>query len=228
MGTLQELQASLDALDVSIQAAMKRKVDAAALADNALALNNKTATDIIGAAESYANIHINNKDNPHNVTAAKLNVYTKAEVALLMGSYLPQGILPVSRFGKLNGSIVTRHDPIGNTLEISYQEPCILAGIYKLMEPALLPLISGVLFNYVYLRLSGGIFSYVIEATETAESSTNMLIGIAKYRADGAMISLAVFPVTRIDSYRISMTSAGSAIPVSLGSPASPAALAWK
>lgn len=52
------------------------------------------------------------KDNPHQVTAAQLNMYTEAEIRELIKGKLLQGVLPLSYFGPNHPLIGKRDGPL--------------------------------------------------------------------------------------------------------------------
>ncbi|MDR3392428.1 MAG: hypothetical protein P4L77_11925, partial [Sulfuriferula sp.] len=79
---------------------------------------------------------------------------------------------------------------------------------------------------YVYIQLVGGVPTYVISATEVAESLTNMFVGLIDTNTT-SIASIAMNKVTRIGTYRVSSTSAGSAIPSTTGLPSRTAHLPW-
>ena len=79
---------------------------------------------------------------------------------------------------------------------------------------------------FVYIQLVGGVATYVISATEVAESLTNMFVGKITTNTT-SIASIAMNKVTRIGVYRVSSTSAGSAIPSTTGFPSRTAHLPW-
>ena len=79
---------------------------------------------------------------------------------------------------------------------------------------------------FVYIQLVGGVATYVISAMEVAESLTNMFVGKITTNTT-SIASIAMNKVTRIGVYRVSSTSAGSAIPSTTGFPSRTAHLPW-
>jgi hypothetical protein len=79
---------------------------------------------------------------------------------------------------------------------------------------------------YVYVRVLGGVAQYVITTSPVAESNTNLLVGTIATNAT-QIVSIAAEKVTRLGNFRLSVTSKGSAIPVSTGLPRNADKLAW-
>jgi hypothetical protein len=222
MSSFDDLNLALDKFGDAVVAATHRKVQNAVQADDANSLGGMTASQIVAQNNALTQQHSNRVDNPHQVTPALLDAFTKAESIAMAGQYIPKGILPISRIGDLNGSFPVNVNSANSSINFANGIPAILAGISVVMPAATL-VYSTTARNYVYLRLTGGIFSYQIQTTVQAESATNMLIGVFDARNNTNTLQ----PVTRIDTYRISTVSAGSAIPVSVGFPSDPANLAW-
>ena len=87
---------SVKSLQSAFVSALNKKVASAGTADNALALNGQTATNLVDTANSYSNTHINRTDNPHGLTASQINAYTKPEITNITKDLIPGGILPIS------------------------------------------------------------------------------------------------------------------------------------
>lgn len=79
---------------------------------------------------------------------------------------------------------------------------------------------------YVYVRVVGGVAQYVIATAATAESNVNVFVGTITTNAT-QIVSIVAEKVTRLGNFRISVTSKGSAIPVSTGLPRNSDKLAW-
>lgn len=221
------LSIALDAFSAALTSAVTRKTGSAAVADNALAFNGKTAATFVTDNAAISNAHINNPSNPHNTTAGQVGTYTKEEANSMVAQCIPRGILPISRIGAVDGSWPVSLNTSSSRVDFTGQVPVILAGIFTMMPVGSVSYSTTVPRNYVYVRLNGGIFSYVVESSPQAETTTNMLFGIIDI-VGGAVTNWWLRSVTRLDTFRISQTPAGSAIPVSGGNPAEPAAVLWK
>jgi len=79
---------------------------------------------------------------------------------------------------------------------------------------------------YIYAQLQQGKPVYVIRETEIADSDTNMYLGYLQTTSLG-IGQIVVNKVDRIDTYRLSTTPVGGAIPVSNGNPADPGTVSW-
>ena len=79
---------------------------------------------------------------------------------------------------------------------------------------------------YIYVRIVNGTAAYVIATSQTAESSTNMLVGTITTNST-QITAINAEKVSRLGNFRISATSRGSAIPVSSGLPSGSDKLNW-
>jgi hypothetical protein len=109
--------------------------------------------------------------------------------------------------------------------------PVILNGQYLQIQPATFNLTSTKTNPanstfYVYVTVNNGVASYVISATAQAETANNMFIGTIVTGAT-SITSINMQKVSRIDKYRLSTTSQGSAISVSSGTPNAAGHLNW-
>ena len=109
--------------------------------------------------------------------------------------------------------------------------PVILNGQYLQIQPVTVDLTTiqanpaNITF-YVYVTVNNGVASYVISATPQAETVNNMFIGTIVTGAT-SITSINLQKVSRIDKYRLSTTSQGSAISVSSGNPDVAGHLNW-
>ena len=215
------LNTSLNAMVPALANAVNRKVAQAALADNALALNGQTATQMVATAAAHTDAHAARTDNPHSVTADEVGAYPKASIDSMIGALIPSGILPISTFGKVDGSgIPVTVSVSGNTCTVSFAAgiPAIMAGQAFQLPAQALSFPSPVTMN-IYLQLVGGVPSYTYSAVSQPEASTLMYLGTVATNGSGQVVQNTIGHVVRIDNYRISTLSAGGAIPVSGGTP---------
>lgn len=205
-----------------------RKVATAAQADNANALGNQTPSQLTATAAAHTDAHASNSNNPHGTTAAQLGAYSTAQIDALIASLLPSGIVPLSRFGAVDGSSipVTVSGTSANAV-FAANIPALISGQFFLLPQTTLGLIANAT-TYFYLRLTSGVAAIVASATEVAESQTNMFLGAVTLSGTSVTANtISPSGVTRIDLSRISTTAVGSAIPVSTGLPSESAHLAW-
>lgn len=151
--------------------------------------------------------------------------YTKAEMD---AKFLPQGILPITRVGDLTSNPL----PIslsGSTLAVGSPIPVILSGRQFSVVPASVPFTPGTTAGtlYVYVTLSSGAAVLTVSNIVAPESTTNVFIGTMQVAAGGAVSSLAVSKVSRLDIYRPSVNPIGSAFPVSSGTPDTTGSINW-
>jgi len=229
------LSESVNAFGAAVKSSLTSKAATAATADNALALNGQTASQIVESAKSYTDTHVNNKNNPHGTTAAQIGAFSKDEINAKLALYVPAGILPISAWNPNNvfGRATITVDNETFLFGIEAGVPTILSGTYYTPDSfsMVLPNAPWVFF---YVVLENGICKYKSSLTELAESSTCMYIGKAKgWGSAPNEVELVGFntvsgqAVVRIDNYRPSNVPAGSAIPVSSGYPSSSGSLSW-
>lgn len=140
---------------------------------------------------------------------------------------IPDGVLPISRFGALDATGINYTSNTANRqLTIAAGNPLLMAGqTFTLAEQTLTYALSAT--TYLYAQLQNGVAAYVASATPIAESNTNMYIGKLVADASGNITSITILPVSRIDTFRPSTTQEGSAIPVSGGTPDQASGLLW-
>ncbi|WBF04896.1 hypothetical protein [Erwinia phage vB_Ea277G] len=157
---------------------------------------------------------VNNTNNPTNVTAAQINAYTKTEIDSLLAAKLQLSDVPISYWGQSDTfAISVAVDSAG--LKINTAVPSLLAGIRVVLPVSTLTITktSGST-NFIYLKADVGALTYVVSATEQAESNTLMYLG--KAVGTGTSATLTDFtPVIQIGGKRLSNTRRGNAIPVS-------------
>ena len=203
---------------VEILDLLKRKPKAAAEADNALAYDDGTTTStvIVADGRAVATAHATNYQNPHEVTAEGVGGMKSATVDASLANRIPEGILPIARYGALNGSAI----PISNTgLTVMWtaEVHAVMMGYYRPVAPYTVTLLPNTTY-YVYLRYNGTKTSYLVTTEDLAETSTSMYLGRIVTNATG-VASNSVTRVTRIDTYRVTATPSGSALPVTVGTP---------
>lgn len=161
------------------------------------------------------------RDNPHQVTAAQADAYSKDQIDAKVSPLIKTGVLPVSYIGDyVNGTDFT---PVwgGPPSILTIPEvPVMMRG-----TPAIMPetQIGPADYNaspYLYLILDAGEIKYDLQATVQAETLSRMfLMDLSK------LVNMT--PVLRLDTFRVSADQIGSAIPVSTGDPASAGTMNW-
>lgn len=225
------LDTKIDILAQRVIQLFKAKVPTAGTADNALALNGKTADQMQADAQTAINNHANRRDNPHGVTPAQIGAYTQAQIDALIAARLPSGIIPVSRYGALDTASLPVRSGGGWILSFTAAVPVILAGNYYSLPAQNIDLSTrsatpGNKTFYVYAKLVAGVISYSVTDIVQAESMTVMFIGTVTTNAS-TIATISLEKVTRLDTYRVSTSARGSALAVSTGQPHESAHLSW-
>jgi hypothetical protein len=215
------LQTALNALVPAIVDSVNRKVAAAGQADNALALNGQTATQLTATAAAHTDAHAALTNNPHGVTAHEVGAYTQAEIDSTIAALIPSGLLPISTFGNVNGDVsdyITVNGSAGTVNFSTAGIPLIMAGQAFILGTLSISIQKGAT-NKLYAQLVGGVPQFVSSTTAIPETSTNMYIGSVTLDASGNVTANTIAHVVRVDNYRISTSAVGGGIPVSTGTP---------
>lgn len=214
---LQEMAAEFNKMKVEVIDLLSRKPKASIASDNALAMEDgSTSTSIVNAGKAVANAHITNYQNPHGVTAVGVGGVAGSTVDASLANRIPEGILPLSRYGALDGSAIP-FTSSGLTVSWTAAVYAMMRGFSRPVAAYSQTLQANTTYN-VYLRFNGVATSYLITTDVLAETTSRMFIGKIVTGASG-VTSNTVTRVTRIDTYRMTGTPAGSAVPVTVGTP---------
>lgn len=100
-------------------------------------ISGSTVTEVLEGFKEYVDEHKNNANNPHNVTAAQLNVYTKNELApFLQGgeTYIQYEVFTIVTTNNGNGTFTYKDENnveyFGNVTEEGYQTFTLRKGDY--------------------------------------------------------------------------------------------------
>ena len=140
--------------------------------------------------------------------------------------YIPQGILPITRIGSLDTTPLPVAPTTGFSFSVSTAIPVMLGGKFFNMAAGTYTINNvdnGATTNYanktinVYVALVNGnvVFTYYT----TAQAEAYALVYIGTITTTAAITAINVSKVSRLDIYRVSLTSKGSAIPVTSGLP---------
>lgn len=154
--------------------------------------------------------------------------YTKAEMD---ARYLQQGILPITRVGDLTTAAL----PItlsAKTLVVGSAVPVLLSGRQFTLAAGTTSFASALPAStagtlYIYIGLVSGAATLQFSTTAIPESYTSVFIGSLQFTSAGATSGLSVNKVSRLDIYRPSLNPAGSAFPVSSGTPDTSGVITW-
>lgn len=219
---IQIMHDAFDALRVKVLAALSRKPDTAGLADNSKLIGTDTATTLINAGKLVGTNHAADHNNPHGITADSLDGVDNDTVNAVLGIAIPRGALPISRYGDFAGTSL----PIsfaGWVISFTAQVPSMMAG-YDLPAPIISINLASIVADasnrtfFAYLRFDGTAIKYLVSPTALAETSGRMFIGKI-VTGDSAISTISFQRVTRIDTYRVSTTPIGSAIPATTSTP---------
>jgi hypothetical protein len=212
-----QMAAKFNAMKTEVLDLLTRKPKTSLAADNALAMQNgDTSTSIVNAGRAVANTHITNYLNPHGVTAVGVGGMLSSDVDLGLANRIPEGILPISRYGDLDGTAISVTSS-GLTVTWAAQVHAVMMGYSRPLPAFSQTLQPNTTYN-VYVRFNGSATSYFFSIEDLAETTTRMWIGRIVTGAS-TVSSIAINRVTRIDTYRTSAAPIGSAVPVTVGTP---------
>lgn len=224
---IETLKSQLTTSAAAVKGAFNRKTQEAFTADNALLLEGSNAAAIVAAGSARADQHAALRNNPHGTTAADLLMYTTAQIDAIAAGLVPTGIVPLTQVGNPDTDVNWPGTVTVATRTVTFPGmPLFMAG-GSYTTPAAGFTVPDNTTQHFYIKLLAGVPTWVMQSTTTPETTTTCYVGTVQF-TNGALAKNTLGKVTRIDTYRISKTSAGSAIPVSTGEPSSAGTLAWK
>lgn len=180
---------------------------------------------LLASARALLAAHIARRDNPHQETMNTIGSYTAATVNDKIDDKMPLAIMPFSSYAVRE--LLSRQQlealwsSNGFSLTCSQAMNVILSGTPYVLPAKTLNLASVVpdpsnkTFN-VFVRLRFGVIDYMAREDSPPESISIMWIGKVVTNATG-IVSREFYPVTRVDTFRISDEPLGSVIPVAKG-----------
>lgn len=194
-------------------------------AKNSTRLNGKTLDEIMKPSRDLLATHVANKNNPHGETLQSINTYSDAYIRSILSGKVPQGILPISTYGISDGltdaEMLASWTVSGFTIGIARELSVIVSGtLYTLpawsIDVRTIAAIGTGRTYHVYLYLKFGQVTYQCREDIVPEGTSMMYVGSVVAGPTG-ITSRTFATVIRIDTFRISMTPVGSAIPVTSG-----------
>lgn len=221
------LKSTLTTSAAAVKSAFNRKTDEAFTSDNSLALEGSNNAAIVAAASNRADQHIALRNNPHGTKASDLSMYTSAQIDALVAGIVPNGIIPLTQVGDPNTDVAWTGTVNAATRAVTFPAmPLFMAG-GSYTTPSAGFTVPDNTTQHFYIKLLAGVPTWVMQPTTTPETTTTCYVGSVQF-SSGALAKNTLGKVTRIDTYRVSKTAAGSAIPVSTGDPSVAGTLAWK
>lgn len=207
-------------------------------ADDADLIGTYDWTALLKPARDDLAAHIARKDNPHQETIETQDSYSIATINAKLAGKVPNSVLPISTYGIIDELSSAQVDALwtaaGWVLTCGAYFKVSLGGTFFRMPPSQLnlatadPAPANKTFN-IYARIQFGYISYQARADSPPESESVIFIGRATTGPSG-IVSKQFFAVQRIETFRLSSSPVGSAIPYVAGSYDSPTKLsaAWR
>lgn len=223
MATVDALKTSLNNLLQQINTLVLRKPDRSLVSDDAPLLSGVTKATLLSEAQTKATAHINNKNNPHGVTAELLGGEDKPYVDADLATRVPLNALSISQFGD-TGTAALGVTTTGWTIKFTKTIQAYVQGVFKLfpIQDIVLTTINPTPANktfYVYVKVVAGDLAYVVSTDLLGETMGTMYIGKVITGASAITSHTITDRITRIGVNRISQAAIGSAVPVTGGSP---------
>jgi hypothetical protein len=213
---IEELKTKVTSFTNQITRILTRKAPTAGTADDSTALNGVIPSSMKTQIDSSISAHALLTNNPHGLTPVILDAPTPAAVNATAAEKLVQGILPVSQFGDLGGTIVLT-GYVQFVLNFLTENPLLMWGTYYSLPAQSLDFVA--LFGdpanktyKVYVEIVGGVAQYTVSETTLIETWTRFFIGTVTTNAN-TFTAVNLTAVTKLDHYRISKDAVGGAIP---------------
>lgn len=222
MSTIAEAITALRELSAVVAEVIRRKPAKSLTSDNASKLGGITKESLLKVVEDKAALHIANKNNPHNQTAAKLLGVDKPYIDAGIANGVPIEVLSVSQYGdttNANLGITTS----GFVLTFTKPIQAYVMGTFSVFPTMTINLAdtdpnpANKTF-YIYVTLADGKLVYMVSQSKVAESLPLMCVGRVVTNAT-AITVMTIGRVSRIGTNRIATSPQGSAIPTAPGSP---------
>jgi len=213
---IEELKTKVTSFTNQITRILTRKAPTAGTADNSTALNGVIPADMKTQVDSTITAHALLTNNPHALTPAILDAPTPADVNTSAAEKLIQGVLPVSQFGDLGGTVILT-GYVQFVLNFLTANPLLMWGTYYNLPAQSIDFVAlfGAPANKtykLYVEVVGGVAKYTVSETTLSETWTRFYIGSVTTNANTfTAVSLSV--VTKLDHYRTSKDAVGAAIP---------------
>lgn len=212
--------------DEQIKRLLARKRALALEADDAdLIANQFDWKGLLKPARDALAAHIANRSNPHQESMDTIGSYTANTINNKLAQKVPISIVPVSSYGwvdelsdvQVNASWTFN----GWVASCNRVMNTILSGTPYVLQPTAINLLAidpapANKTFYVYVRSTFGIVSYQCRADSPPESVSVMYIGRITTGPAG-IIAMSFANCLRIDTFRVSHSPIGSAIPATLG-----------
>lgn len=194
-------------------------------AKNSTKLNGRTLAEIMQPGRDALAAHKADMNNPHQETLDSIGTYSDAYIRSQLPAKVPQGILPISTYGITDAlsdaELLTAWVVNGWTIGVNRVINASISGTVFIMAPWTVD-VRNVTINYtnrtfhIYLYMKLGVVSYQCREDTVPEGTTMMYLGTVTTNGAG-IITKAFKTVIRVDTFRISDSPVGSAIPVSSG-----------
>lgn len=211
---------------------LKRPRRSRIIAGNTNTLNGQTVAQLLAAARADLAAHAANKSNPHQETIQSVGSLPDSYIRSEIVKKIPNGILPISTYGisdeMTDADMAAAWTSNGWVLTCNRVINAIVSG-----TPFVMPITSIDLRTvdaspanktfHLFLHMRFGVAAYRARTDTPPEGNAIMYIGTVTTNAAG-IVSRSFSTVTRIDTFRLSQTPVGSAIPVQAGTYDAPVA----
>jgi hypothetical protein len=211
---------------------LKRPKRARVVAGYTDTLNGQNVNQLLAGARADLAAHAALKNNPHAEDIRSIGSFSDAYLRAEAVKKIPSGILPISTYGiadeLTDAQVQAAWSGAGWILTCSRTMNVIVSGTPFVLAPVSIDLrtIDAAPANktfHVFVHLRFGVAAYRARTDSPPEGNAIMYIGTITTNAAG-IASVSFKTVLRIDTFRLSQTPVGSAIPVQGGTYDAPVA----
>lgn len=204
---------------------LKRPRRARIIASDADTLNGQTVNQLLAGARSDLAAHAANTNNPHQETIQTIGSLPASFINAEIVKKIPNGILPVSTYGvsdeMSDSDMAAAWVSSGWILTCNREINAIVSGTPFVMPITNIDLrtVDAAPANktfHIFLSMKFGELTYRARTDSPPEGNSVMYIGTVTTNSSG-IATRSFKTVLRIDTFRLSQTPIGSAIPVQGG-----------
>lgn len=193
---------------------------------------------VIKLSETWAQLQafIARRDNPHKVTAAQVDTYSRDEIDTKLSGYIPVGILPLTAWNTKDnsagitvdvttaGAITVKPTATGNYVVINGRKYLFTAATYNFTVAK-----GQTVYLYMTCTNPSAEVGMVIEMTTTARADTydSFYVGSVTLTQNSLVSKEVMQSVAMLDGFRLSPIRRGGSIPVSTGLPTDNGTFNW-
>lgn len=217
-----QIENSFANLRTALTGRLAKKVPSVSNSDNASTIASKNAAAISTDNAVSLTTHVNDKTNPHGVTAAQVGTLIKSDAVAKFANGPDCTALGIQYYGD-NTDAGVPFTINGNTLTVLAGVPVLMGSTPGVLGEFTANLTTWDNTYFLYVRLTNGVYSYALSQgaaysyNQVAESDTNMCVGCFTTGPTGGIVRYNLLKRRRLgrvpinnDGYPVTKFSAGS------------------